>query len=407
VTHHLRGRGVWVVALAVATTFTTVLLSRDHDWLGDPLWGQETLGAAQVMVLPLVAGAAAVTGGRDRATYFTFLPPGMAQLRHVVRTLTGWATPLSATYAVAHVAVVLLSARAATAVANAEAWPLVTQVLGMVLALSVGYCLGFALRSWAASLVAATLMAGTLILDRLGRLPVGLAEDGSSGTMLGAQPVAHHFLLRIVWLLLVAAVAAGWVVVGTRGRRVLVGGLLATVVAGASVLPRGESYAFSASGSSHCAGTAPRVCGPHELAGRVDEAAALAARASAALRLLHVTPPTALTAWEPATDGKDTVALYNPGRFRDPLDPQEVVSAVTSPKSCDIWRSSTWPPLKWFAADHLVRAWVSGQLGVQGGDDYALLRKRLGAAEAHRLLTAAATGLATCDADAVPDELNG
>jgi hypothetical protein len=384
-----------------------MLSLRDWDWLGDPLWGQETIGIGQVLVLPLAAGGAAVMGWRDRGSYFSFLPGGRSQVIHLSRAVGAWLLALSVPYLVAHAFCVLASRWVETHVEDATVFPLITQMLGLLVALAMGYAIGFALNSWAGSVVAAVLLAATIVLDRLGTVTTGLAEYAANGPMLGARPDAGYFASRIAWMLVLATATLVTVTLKRPARQVAVGLIVVTLCFGTVRFRTNDSYVYAESATAYCAGTSVQVCGPPSLARRVREAAALASRVAAELDALGVAHESKLVSWEPAAEGKDWVMLFNAGHLRDPLDPGQVVSSVASPTKCRLWSAEQAPPDEWFAADRLVRSYLAHAVGGKGGLDYQQLSDRMGVTKATGVVREAAEALQACDAGLVPAVLRG
>ncbi len=400
-------REPWLLCLLVITGQSAVLGLRDADWMGDPLWGQETLGIAQLLALPVIGGALAVAGWRDRTGILTLVPTGGPRRRHLARTWLSWAGPLAVCYVLAHAAVLLLSARAATSVDNASWWPLVTQLLGMGLAVVAGYATGYVTRSWTGAVTAPVALAAVLVLDRTGALPAGLAEYASSGTMLGAAPVASFFAARAGWLLAVTGAVAALLLLAGRGPRPLaavpVAGLVAALVAGSVVFTPNDSYALTGPGDQYCSRGGPvRVCGPAELASRIDETAAVAGHATAALATLGVQGRTEFVVWTARAGDEDWVVAVQ-DRFRDPLDAGEVVDAVVAPTSCPMWRAAQPPPNRVFTAEEVLDGYVGEQVpGAPLTRMYTRFTEEVPEPAATRRLRKAAEGLQACDAETVP-----
>jgi hypothetical protein len=406
VRYHLRAPEPWVLTVAFGCALGMMLSLRDWNWLGDPLWGQETIGIGQVLVLPLAGGGAAVMGWRDRGAYFSFLPKG-PQARHLARAIGAWWLPLAATYVLANAFCVVASGGVEVSVADATVFPLLTQVLGLLVALTVGYAIGYAVNSWAAALVAGVLLAVTLTLDRLGTVTTGLAEYAANGPMLGAQANLAYFAARGGWMLVLAGSALALVVLTPRLQRLVWGIVLVALVGGTVLFGTNDSYVYVKSASDYCTGVSIQVCGPRALAPRVREAAFVAAPVGAALSALGVEPPERLTSWDPASKDTEWVMLLSGDRFRDPLDPGQVISAVASPTSCRLWTAEEIPPASWFAADRLVRSYLAHAVGRKGGLDFQQLSGRVGAAKATGVVRRAARALQACDVSLVPGELRG
>jgi hypothetical protein len=209
---------MWLVTGLVVVAMATMLSLRDADWMGDALWGQETIGGAQVMVLPLLAGGAAVAGWRDVTGILTLIPAGRQRWRHFSATFAAWAIPVVALYAGANLFVVLASRWSEPSIPNATVWPALTQTGGALLVFVVGYALGGVLRSWLGSVVAALLTVAVLILDRMGAIATGLAEYAASGTMLGTAANPAYFATRLAWMVLVGAPVVALLVTAPRRR---------------------------------------------------------------------------------------------------------------------------------------------------------------------------------------------
>jgi hypothetical protein len=405
---HWRQPTLWFVVLGVASGLTLALSLRDWNWLGDALWGQETIGIAQVLVLPLMAGATAVVGWRDRVSWYTVLPGGRARIRHLSRTMAAWVLPLAGVYLVSNAFAVLASRAVEGSLHDGSPWPLATQGLGMVVACSAGYLLGHVLSSWAGALVAGAVLAATVMLDRLGAVTTGLAEYSASGVMLGARANGGYFLARVVWLLALSACCLALVLLTRVPRRVAGGALVVTLLVGTVIFRTNDSYRYVGSQSGYCAGTTVLVCGPPSLAPRVREAADVAAPVASALQALGVRPPRRLVAWQPTVGARDWVMVFNADRFRDRLDPGNVISALASPTSCGIWTDpDDAPPDAWFAADRLVRSYLATAVHRHGGLDYQTMSMRIGRDHAVAVVRASARALSECNVRLLPVELKG
>lgn len=403
-TYYLKGPELWLTAVLAVVGLGSVLLTRDAPWIGDPLWGQETIGIGQVVVLPLVAGSAALLGWRDRRGIFTFVLSARGRVRHLGTVIAANAVALLSVYAVATVAVILASSRAMLHLDHPSVWPLLTQTSACVMALCVGYAIGYALASWLSAVIAASLTAGVLILDRMGALNTGFAEYTASGSMYEATPNAAYFIRRLLWMwVLVLLIVA---VLATRQRRrFLYAALVLVVLSGTAAFRTNESYRLTAAEASYCSNTAPRVCGPEVLATRIDSAGATAARASTILGTipgLTTKPPASLEAWYPGIQGKPYVMLFDPGKVRAPLHEDEVVAAVVSPTSCQIWTSQTVPPDYWFEAAAFLRSYVGAKLHGTTSQAFTTFQQRHGAAAADEALASAADAMQECETSKLP-----
>jgi len=398
----LRGRMVWLVTGLMLVAMATGLSLRDADWMGDPLWGQETIGVAQVLVLPLLAGGAAVVGWRDVGGILTLIPAGRQRWRHFCATFAAWAIPVVALYAVANLFVIVASRWSEPSIPNATPWPALTQTGGALLVFVVGYALGVVLRSWLGSVVAALLTVAVLILDRMGVIASGLAEYTSSGTMLGAVANPAYFGMRLVWMVLVGALIVALLVTVPRRRTGLLVALGAALVAGQLTFPTNDSYGIRPERADTCTATPVVVCAPPEFRDRAVRAAEMAGQTGAVLRALGVSSPSRFVMWQPGRDHLDNLTLVDPGTFRAPLTLQIVVSGVVAPLSCGLWSGPEPPPYSWFYSKALVESYVMSQLTGRITEPYGRLLTSKGAEQSRALVTQAATALQECDLAKVP-----
>lgn len=401
----LTRRGPWVVAFLVACAQTGILRLRDSSWVGDQLWGQETIGVAQVLALPLIAAASALAGWTDRVGLLTLFPGGRLRTRHILQALAAWVIVFAVPYLVANAAVVITSATASLSVRNGSVWPTATQILGMTVAVTVGYAIGYVIKSWAAAIVAGALFALWILLDRMGAVTSGLAEYSSSGSLVGAVASPGYFATRVAWLLAVAAIAVWSLVATGRALRPVVGAAIAVLLLGGFLFPLNDSYQFRKQPVLHCSPGAVSVCGPAELAARVDDGGKEASRVAGVLKEEGITTRSRFELWTPQVDSKDWILLVNPSRFRDRLSLYQVADGVVAPKSCKMWRSSTPPSAEMFAAEQMLTEYVLSQLSGEGnGASYDRLSKALGPAETRNILQASARAFQECSSD-VPAQL--
>jgi hypothetical protein len=402
--------GPWLLAVVVLAIQSAVLRNRDAAWIGDSLWGQETIGVAQVLVLPLIAATAAVDGWRAREGLLSLLEGGSAGRHHVVNLLVSRWGPLALAFGAANAAVLLVSWQAPLHLANGSPWPLVTQSLAAIACTCAGFALGCWAGSWTGAVAAGCVFVLLPLLGRMGSLPNGFDEFAASGSMVGAQPNPTFFSIRAVWLLAVGLGCLLAVLGPRRGWRPL--GV--SLVAGAGVLglllfEADRSYA-AAGDRVYCTDTAVVVCGPVTLRHRVDEGGRAATLASQALASRGVEARTRFVMWSATTSGQDTLMLVNPGRFRDPLDRQTVIDDVVSPQSCAFWRDPTGPPDgKVFRAAAVLDGAVAAALGHRGpSGPYADFLARVPARDQAQALRSAGTALQKCrptEIDPVFDEL--
>ena len=336
--------GPWLLAVVLLAIQSAVLRSRDAAWIGDPLWGQETIGVAQVLVLPVVAATTAVDGWRAREGLLSLLAPGAPRRRHVVNLMTSWWCASALAFTAANAAVLLVSWQASLRLANGSPWPLVTQSLAALACTCAGFALGCWARSWTGAVAAACLFVLLPLLGRMGSLPNGFDEFSASGSMVGARPNAAFFSIRAAWLVtvgvgcLVAAMSSG-----RRWRTVGISLVAGAAVLGLLLFETDHSYGVG-SDRDYCTDTAVVVCGPVTLRHRLDEGGRAATLASQALVSRGIETRTRFVMWSAATSGEDTLMLVNPGRFRDPLDANAVIDDVVSPQSCGFWRDPAGPP---------------------------------------------------------------
>lgn len=408
--HLLARLGPWLLAAVILALQSAVLRTRDAAWIGDALWGQETIGVAQVLVLPVVAATAAVEGWRAREGLLRLLGPGPGGRRHVANLLVSWWAPVALAVAVANAGVVLVSRHVPQHLSNASPWPLATQSLATLACLCAGLAIGYWARSWTGAVAAASAFVLLPLLGRMGALPNGFDEFSASGSMIGAQPNPAFFGTRAVWL--VAVGAGSLLTVLSLGRRWRSVGLTMVAGAGASgllLLAADRSYEVG-SDPEYCSTTAVVVCGPASLSLRVDEGGRAATLASQTLARWGIQTRTRFVMWSAATSGQDTVMLVNPGRFRDPMDDTTVVQDVVSPQSCGFWRDPAGPPeAKVFRAAAVLEGAVTTTLRHEAPSGaYADFLARVPARDRARALASAGLALQRCrptEVDSLFDDL--
>ncbi|WP_457255456.1 hypothetical protein [Pedococcus sp. P5_B7] len=396
------GKGMpWLVTGLMLVAMATVLSGRDAGWVGDPLWGQETIGVAQVLVLPLLTGGAAVVGWRDVGGILTLIPAGRQRWRHFCATFAAWAVPVVALYAVGNLFVVLTSRWSEPSIPNATPWPALTQTGGALLVFVVGYALGVVLRSWLGSVVAALLTVAVLILDRMGVIVTGLAEYTSSGTMLGTVANPAYFAKRLVWMVLVGAPIIALLVTDRRRRAGLLTAVALALVVGALVFETDDSYRVVPGRTDICTSTPVVVCAPPEFRARAERAAQMAGETGAVLRELGVRSPSRFVMWQPGRDHMDFLMLIS-DKLRSPLVLGDVLGEVVAPKSCRLWSGPEPPPYSWFYSEALVESYVMTEITGKTAEPYGRLLTSKGAEESRALVTQAATALQECDLSKVP-----
>lgn len=393
---------LWLVTGIMMAAIATTLSMRDAAWVGDPLWGQESIGVAQVLVLPLLAGAAATVGWHDSEGILTLVPAGGLRFRHISNTLAAWAIPVVALYALANLVVVLTSMRSDPSIPNAALWPVLTQACAAVLTFVVGYALGVLLTSWLSAVVAALLTAAVLILDRMGAIATGLAEYAASGTMLGTVPHASYFVMRLVWMGMVGAVIVALLGTGRRHRVGLVVALGAAVLTGQFAFASNDSYTFMPARAGSCTSPPVVVCAPPEFRARAERASQIASETAGVLQELGVSSRSRFVMWQPGRDRMDHLMLVNPGKLRAPLMVRDVVSGVVAPESCGLWYGAEPPPGSWFYSRALVESYVVSELSGHSAEPYGRLRSTEGAEASRKLVTEAAAALQECDLGRVP-----
>lgn len=390
--------GPWLLAVVVLAIQSAVLRTRDAAWIGDSLWGQETIGVAQVLVLPVVAATSAVDGWRAREGLLSLLGPGPAGRHHVLDLLLSRWLPVALAFVVANAAVVLVSGQAPLHLSNASPWPLVTQSLAALACTCAGFVLGYWATSWTGAVAAACVFVLLPLLGRMGSLPNGFDEFSASGSMIGAQPNPVFFGTRTAWLL---AVGAGSLVaaMGLRRRWRSLGIAMVSCAGALGLLlfAADRSYAVR-DGAEYCSDTVVVVCGPTTLRHRVDQGGRAATLASQVLATWGIETRTRFVMWSAATSGQDTVMLVNPGRFRDPLDDDAVVADVVSPQSCGFWHDPARPPdAKVFRAAAVLDAAVAAELRHRGPSGaYADFLARVPASDQGAALRSAGKALQQC-----------
>ncbi|NYG08343.1 hypothetical protein BJ986_002830 [Phycicoccus badiiscoriae] len=392
----------WLVTASMLAAMATVLALRDADWMGDPLWGQETIGVAQGLMLPLLAGAAAIVGWQDIQGLLTLIPDARLRLKHLCATLAVWAVPVVVLYAVANLFVVLASRWTDPSIPNATPWPALTQIGGALLTFLVGYALGVVLKSWLGSVVAALLTAGVLILDRMGVIATGLAEYTASGTMLGTSANPPYFAMRLVWMVLVGAAIVALVVTGAGKRVPLAAALGVALLIGQVAFGSNDSYTVVQVRADSCTSTPVVVCAPPEFRARAEKASQIAGASAATLQALGAPTHRWFVMWQPGNDQLDNLMLIDPGKIRAPLRTRDVVSGVVAPKSCELWHAPEPPPNSWFYSAALVESYVMSELNGQSAEPYGRLLATRGSVGAHDLVLQAATALQECEPAKVP-----
>jgi len=360
----LRWRRVWLTSLLMGAVIVAVLGTNEMAWLGDPLWGQEVIGRAQLLILPLVSGAAAWWGTRDGSGLLGLLTTPVERSRHVL-TVTGaqllW---LSGVYGLGHLVVVVGSRWSPLHFANGSFWPLLSQVLGAAVAFAAGYAVGVWLGSYVAVVVAAALWPLVIIGEKSGLIRGAVSELGASGTMLGYAPDPWRFGTRGVWLLLVALLALGTVAF-VRGRAWIGLVTAVTFVAGGLVVPGGDGFRPVAEAQA-CSGGPVTVCGPSALGGRLAQGSVLVNGAAEVLNDLGATPPQQYVAWTAQADlaHENWIRLHEAGLIRAPLPVRDLVSDAVAPRSCSVWYADEPPPPGWSEGAEALAGYVATQRGL-------------------------------------------
>ncbi|WP_169744218.1 hypothetical protein [Knoellia aerolata] len=392
-------------AALVAVAMVVVMAVGGAGWIGEVLWGQEVIGRAQFLALPLIGSVVAWYAARDSDGMLTVLPGFKERGRHAAATGAAGCFWLAVVYAVAHLVVVAAALFAPVTITNGSLWPWTTQTLTAL----ATWWMGFVVGSSSGSIIAAPLVGGlTPVLLLVGRgrtLFTRLAELGSNGTLLGYRPDSAQFGSRVVLLsLLLAALVAA---VLTSRRRFLTTAALALAAVGGQFVPTGDGYRLTQSRPTVCVGEKTRLCALQELEVLAEHWAPFINQVSAESVKLTSELPTTYWAWTADVDaqGKPWVTIFDPGSWRGEPDKSFMIEEITAPRSCAIWRGGSPPPDSWVAASWLVSDEVRVRLGMAPLYNVSDRLEPTDPNTQDRIVHDAAKSLATCDLNALPPEL--
>ena len=405
-TVHLRSPAALLGLACYAVGLVWVASLQSFAWLGDSLWGQESLALASIVALPILLAVVAHDGAQDRRQLLPLLSPRQ-RAHHTLMIVSSRFLPAAALLLFAHVAVWLSSSQQELNFANGSPWPVVTQTLGLLLAILFAYLVGLQIPSWAAAAVAPGLWIIAIFADRTSLLPTGIVEFSPSGSLLGYVPDTSEFLTRAIWMVAIALLLVASVTSFTsRFQGALWTTLVLVFLSGVLLNGDSDGYNFASAETAHCAGEVAKVCGPKELAPRIDKVHSGVEEASRALRRLGVTPPSSYVAWTAATDSSHEpwLLLVNPGKPRESVPFADVLAQVVAPQSCKVWWGSEPPPSAWFTAQTLVADWVRFQLDITPSPLYAEFVNSTPVDQQNTVLRQAATALMRCDVGLLPDE---
>lgn len=393
--------------MAYAAGLTWVLVRDGGAWLGDPLWGQETLAFAMVLALPIYLGVVAHESGWDRRELVSLFDRRQRR-RVLAEALAIRLMPVLLMTLAAHAVAVGASATLPFSFANQSSWPLLTQLVAVALSVSLASAIGQALPGWGGTVLAPALWIIAYVGDRAGLVNSGLAEFTPSGSLLGYTPDPHEFARRGVWLLALMLLAAlALLVDGDTRRRAAWAGVGAVFAVGVLIDGGGDGYTTAGATDHRCAGTTVQLCGPAELFPVIDEAAPRVAQAAHAVAGLGAVLPQRYFAW---TAGSDTarlpwVMLINPGRPRETVAPQDFIGQVVAPRSCRVWWGAEPPAHDWYAAEALVDGYTRQALHLQVPPEYERFMAGIAKDRRSALVRDAARALSSCDPSGLPPEL--
>ena len=405
----VRGYVLYAGLMAYVGGIAWVLLRADAAWLGDPLWGQETVAVALVVSFPVYLAVVGYEAGADRREIWPLLTERQ-RIAQAGRTFVGRVIlPLGVTVG-AHILVVALSRLQDAHFEDASWWPLLTQSLGIVAGVALATAVGSLAPGWTGTVLPAVIWLVATFTDRAGIIKSGIAEFSPSGSLIGYAPDPASFLGRAVWFVLLIGllVAATIAFSSSVKRRIAWAAVVIVFFAGGQLVGDGDGYDVATAARVKCAGEARQICGPAEIQPLMADFVPVVEGSTAVLSDLGVKLPTKYYAWTAQNDylHRPWVLLFDPGKPRDSRPVQSIVGQVVGPRSCDVWWGASYPDQKWFVAEQVVDGYVQSQLNLGTTAQFQAFAAARTAAEQRDLITDAATGLAECDPSRIPVEFN-
>lgn len=391
-----------------ATTIVWTLTRKEMSWLGDPLWGQESIAFAAVIGLPIYLGAVAYDAGLDAREVQPLVSRAEA-VRATVVTASQRLLWAAAVLVLAHASVVGLSNLQSFSFNNASLWPLTAQLIALGVGIFFATIVGSKTNGWGGAAVSGVAWVVVMFADRAGILPTGISEFTPSGSLLGYAPDSTQFSVRVAWMLTVAAalVIAIALINNKTWSKVALGVALCIFLSGLVVNQQGDGYTYTAGSREACVGSSPAVCGPDELSTVLQQFAPTVREARTASEKLGANLPERYVAWTANNDAqhRSWLLLIDPGKPRQVVDPASVISQVIAPRSCRVWFDSEPPSPAWFEAERLVSAYVEKEIGAGPGEAYVSFTRDMTPSRADAVVSASAKALATCEPTTLPSEV--
>jgi len=298
------------------------------------------------------------------------------------------------------------------AVNNVSLVPILTGSVALLAAAAWGAMIGKRVGGLFAPVLAGTSFLVLEYLDYAGLLPLSLAEEGATATLLGVRYPVTHFLMRISWLaaficfcFLVAQVSH------SRSRRLsAIALLILTVMPMALSVGFREAYKTDRRlNPSACAGGAVTICVIPSWSSRLPALESVAGATQAALqRETSIALKSRYVGWTPSAGPSENTIDVISEQFADrPANMADVVRDLVAPLGCSAWHNpDVIPSDEAFAGRALLTAWVLAQPElatiVSDRTDVPKSLAALPAQQRKDYLTDVADGLMNCQLAGIP-----
>lgn len=392
--------------------YVAALLSRGAPWRGDPAWGTEAVGVFLMFTGTVLSAMVAwEAASRDAALLTITSMASRGKWHPVLRAAVGWALATIG-YLCAVLVVLIASCLNRFAVNNFSPVPVVTGSLSLLAAASWGVLIGRRVSGVFAPAVAGVSYLLLEYLDYAGLLPLGLAEEGATSTLLGVHYSLTHFLVRVLWIasfiglcLLLAGMAKPW------AKAISVVSLIAmTLVTAALPAAAEEAYAVDQYlDPTACAGSEVTICVIPQWSSQLPTLVTLAEGTQAALlRETSVSLKAKYVGWTPGSpQSEDTIDVVRLDSAGQPASTSDVVQELVAPQSCSAWSDpDVIPPDRAFDGRTLLTKWILSQPELESmvgtGRNMPKSLAALTNSERTDYLTKVATGLMSCNFSKIP-----
>jgi hypothetical protein len=357
---------LWAIPIWIGL-YTAALLSRESPWRGDPAWGIEVVGVflmfAGTVLAAMVAWEAA---SRDNHLSSLNNMASRGRWHLVLRAAVGWGLAF-VIYLSAIFVVLLVSGLSPFAVNDVSPIPIITGPVALLAAAAWGAMIGTRVGGVFAPVVAGISFLVLEYLDYGGLLPLGLAEEGATATLLGVRYSAIHFLIRISWLaaficfcLLVAWASTSWAQSVSATALLILTILPVTLPASAKEAYTTDRYLDP----SACAGDGVTICVIPQWSSQLPVLESVTRATQEALQRETSTPlKSNYVGWTPgAESSENTIDVVSQDFAARPAGAGEVVQDLVAPLGCPDWRNpDVIPPDEAFAGRALLTDWVLAQ----------------------------------------------